>query len=142
MTNSRIDKSGDWNFHQIAVKDDPVFFAAIANQTLNETCENIGGIEVNISFMMKNANEHFKANPQFSVNCMRETIEITINDKSFDADIGFEMVDGVITDLNTIFINDKGVDRNHYWLLEYEDLVKGFIQDIETKLHKRVKDED
>ena len=128
MTTSRVDKSGDWKFHQIAVKDDPVFFAAIANQTLNESCENIGGIEVNISFMMKKANEHFKANPQFSVNCMREAVKVTINDKEFDADVGFELSGGVITDITTMFVIIDGIHWNMHYLIE--SLKESIVEDI------------
>jgi hypothetical protein len=137
MTFPRVPKIfKPWRFHKLAIDEGPEFAKSVIDNTLHKSCYAVSTIESSVADIM-NKNKICKVDE-----AMRETIEITINDKSFDADIGFEMSDGVITDINTIFINDNGVDRNHYWLLEYEDLVKGFIEDIETKLHKRVKDED
>ena len=117
-----------WKFHEIAVKNDPVFFAAIANHELEPACKNIGGIEAKVAEMMTSSKEHNKTNKKFKLENMREIITIEINLRMFTAEVGFEMVDGVVTDINTLFVI---IDDLH-WNMNY--LIEPLKSDIEEDI--------
>ena len=59
---------------------------------------------------------------------MRETILIQIDTKMFDVEVGYEMLDGVITDINTLFIVVDGIQWNMHYLIE--SLKEGLVEDI------------
>jgi len=124
-----------WKFHQIAVKSEPVFFAAIANNELEPACKDIGGIEVKIAGMMTSSKEHNKANKQFRLECMRESVEVIINDRPYPAEVSYEMMDGEVTDINTLFLIIDGLHQNFHYMIE--ELKEDIAEDIIEALKKR-----
>ena len=73
---------------------------------------------------------------------MLADIEVEINLKMFEAVVSFEMSEGEITDITTLFVIINDLHQNFYFLLDDEEIRIGIIIDIETKLMERVKDED
>ena len=135
MNRRRIDKTGDWQFHKLAVGESPEFAKSVIDHTLHLSCAAVSTIETNVKYMMQSSKEYVKANKQFKVEPMREEIEIEINQKMFQAEVGYEMSDGVITDINTLFVIIDDIQWNMHYLIE--SLKDDIVEDITDILKGR-----
>ena len=121
-------KQQPWGFHKLAIGEGPEFAASIANNTLAKSCNAVSTVDSSIAEIMTSSKEYTKANKQFKVEPMRETILIQIDTKMFDAEVGYELSDGGITDINTLFIVVDGIQWNMHYLIE--SLKEGLVEDI------------
>lgn len=136
MTTSRIDKTGKWKYHKLAVGESPEFAKAVIDNTLHLSCAAVSTVETRIADMMISSKEYRKAKQHFKGDDMgRETINVEINNKQFQAEVGYEISDGVITDINTLFVIVDDLHRNIDYLIE--PLKEGIVEDITDILKGR-----
>ena len=136
MNRRRIDKTGDWQFHKLAVGNSPEFAKSVIDNTLHLSCAAVSTIETNVKYMMQSSKEYVKANKQFKVELMREDITVIINNKPFPAEVSYEISDGEISDINTLFIKVDDLHRNINYLIE--SLKADLVEDITDILKGRL----
>ena len=132
-------KQKPWSFLELAIGQGPEFAASVANNTLAQSCGAVSTVESSIAGMMTASKEHNKANKQFRLECMRENITVTINNKSFPAEVGYEMMDGEITDINTLSLFVDGVSWDQHYLIE--SLKDDIVEDITDILKGKANEE-
>ena len=127
-------KHEPWHHLELVATEESI--TSLMNVNFDRSVDAIKEVETNILYMMQSSKEWSKANKQFEVEGMHEVIEVTINDQPFQAEVGFEMSDGIITDINTLFVIVDGLHWNMNYLIE--PLKADIEEDIINNLKGRI----
>ena len=122
-----------WSHHELVACEESI--SAVMDGTFDRSVDSIKQVEVSLLYMMQSSKEYVKANKQFEVEAMQERIEVFINNIKFPAEVGYEMVDGEISDINTLFVIVSGLHWNMNYLIE--SLKDDIVEDITNNLKGR-----